>query len=510
VPDWGELQIDQLRFMARSYGDALAYRNLDAGTSLTFAEWDADSNRLARGLDAAGVQKGDRVSIYLPADEVLRWITAYAAVHKLGAVVVPTNTRLSVRELRTILGHAEVVAILTCESLVRSALDVGGGLPTVKLVISAGGAGGRVQSWDDVVHDDPSDFRVPVELTDLADVMYTSGTTGLPKGIAVRHSNVAMIPNNEPTWTGNGWLHGAPMFTFAGIAFIYNPMKMGLLGLYQPKFDAGRWLGYVESERPTMCMLVPAFAELIVAHPEFEHRDLSSLEQVSVGSAPIAPKTLLTLIDRLPDAMVSNSYGMTEAGPAYIVMPKEEARRRIGSVGKPIGPMEIKIVGDDDTEQPPHEVGELLLRMQGKRREYYKDDAATKSTWTDDGWLRTGDLGYVDEDGFLYLVGRKKDMIIRGGNNIYATDVEAVLLEHPEVREAAVAGIPHMVLGEDVGAWVVRRPEGSLTPDELQEFCAERLADYKRPRQLHFVDELPRNATGKVMKHLLSGDQPPR
>ncbi len=201
---------------------------------------------------------------------------------------------------------------------------------------------------------------------------------------------------------------------------------------------------------------------------------------------------------------------MTEAGPAYIVMPKEEARRRIGSVGKPIGPMEIKIVGDDDTEQPPHEVGELLLRMQGKRREYYKDDAATKSTWTDDGWLRTGDLGYVDEDGFLYLVGRKKDMIIRGGNNIYATDVEAVLLEHPEVREAAVAGIPHMVLGEDVGAWVVRRPEGSLTPDELQEFCAERLADYKRPRQLHFVDELPRNATGKVMKHLLSGDQPPR
>src|SRR6266542_4325732 len=210
VPDWGELQIDQLRFMARSYGDALAYRNLDAGTSLTFAEWDADSNRLARGLDAAGVQKGDRVSIYLPADEVLRWITAYAAVHKLGAVVVPTNTRLSVRELRTILGHAEVVAILTCESLVRSALDVGGGLPTVKLVISAGGAGGRVQSWDDVVHDDPSDFRVPVELTDLADVMYTSGTTGLPKGIAVRHSNVAMIPNNEPTWTGNGWQHGAP------------------------------------------------------------------------------------------------------------------------------------------------------------------------------------------------------------------------------------------------------------------------------------------------------------
>ena len=139
----------------------------------------------------------------------------------------------------------------------------------------------------------------------------------------------------------------------------------------------------------------------------------------------------------------------------------------------------------------------------GRQREYYKDEAATASTWTEDGWLRSGDLGYLDEDGFLYLVGRKKDLIIRGGNNIYPTDVEAVLLEHPAVQEAAVIGIPHAVLGEDVAAFVVPRPEGSLEGDELLAFCAERLADYKRPRQLHLVDELPRNATGKVMKHLL-------
>jgi acyl-CoA synthetase (AMP-forming)/AMP-acid ligase II len=489
--------------MARSYGDEIAYRNLDAGSAITFDEWDAGSNRLARGLAAAGVGRGDRVSIFLPADEVLRWIVAYAAVHKAGAVVVPTNTRLSVPELTTILGHAEVVAILTCHELLATTRQVTDALPAVKVVASAGAADDGVTPWDALVHDDPSDFQVSVELTDLADVMYTSGTTGLPKGIAVRHNNVAMIPNNEPIWTGNGWIHGAPMFTFAGIAFIYNPMKMGLTGFYQPKFDAGRWLEYVEAHKPTMCMLVPAFAELLVAHPEFETRDLSSLGQLSVGSAPIAPKTLLTLIDRWPDAMVSNSYGMTEAGPAYIVMPKEEARQRIGSVGKPLGPMELKIVDEDGKDQPPHEVGELLLRMEGKQREYYKDDGATQSTWTDDGWLRSGDLGYLDEDGFLYLVGRKKDMIIRGGNNIYATDVEAVLLEHPEVQEAAVAGVPHTVLGEDVGAWVVRRPGSALDAEGLQSFCAERLADYKRPRKLEFVDELPRNATGKVMKHRL-------
>ncbi len=155
--------------------------------------------------------------------------------------------------------------------------------------------------WEAVLADDASDFQVPIALTDLADIMYTSGTTGLPKGIAVRHDNVAMIPNNEPNWTGGGWLHGAPMFTFAGIAFIYNPMKMGLTAYYQPKFDAGRWLEYVATERPTHTMLVPSFAELLVAHPEFATADLSSLVQVSIGSAPIAPHTHRTLIERLPE-----------------------------------------------------------------------------------------------------------------------------------------------------------------------------------------------------------------
>ncbi|MGZ8734963.1 MAG: class I adenylate-forming enzyme family protein, partial [Acidimicrobiia bacterium] len=498
MPEWGDLQVDQLRFMARTVGDTVAYRDLGAGTAITFSEWDARSSSLARGLAGGGVGPGDRVSIFLPGERALDWIVAYAAVHKAGAVAVPTNTRLSVPELVTILAHAEVVAMFTCSELRAVADEVRASVPSLRSVSDA--------PFDDLAADDATDFQAPVGMDDLADVMYTSGTTGLPKGVAVRHRNVAMVPNNEPKWTGSGWLHGAPMFTFAGIAFIYNPMKLGLVGLYLPKFDVDEWFAIVERERPSWAFLVPAMAELIVAHPRFAEPDLSSLVSVSIGSAPLAPQTLLTLQERLPDATVSNSYGMTEAGPAFIVMPKDEVTRRVGSVGKAIGGMEMKIVDELGAELPHGEVGELLTRMPGRQREYYKDEAATAATWTDDGWLRSGDLAYLDEDGFLYIAGRKKDMIIRGGNNIYATDVEAVLLEHPSVQEAAVVGVPHPVLGEDVGAFVVLRGGATLSAPELSAFCEERLADYKRPRQITFVAELPRNATGKVMKHELAAN----
>jgi acyl-CoA synthetase (AMP-forming)/AMP-acid ligase II len=495
--------------MARRDADAIAYRDLDAATRITFGEWDTRSNQLARALVGAGITPGDRVAIYLPSDEALRWIVAYAAVHKAGAVVVPTNTRLSVPEVTTILGHAEASAIITCGALLETARAVRHAVPSIRFLVSAGGPdtaidGAGVHDYDTFLAGaDTADLQVPRTLDDLADIMYTSGTTGLPKGVAVRHRNVAMIPNHEPNWSGAGWIHGAPMFTFAGIAFIYNPMKMGLVGLYLPRFDAGRWLALVADEQPQMAFLVPAMAELLVAHPEFGVPDLSSLRAVSIGSAPLAPQTLLTLQERLPDATVSNSYGMTEAGPAYIVMPKDQVTKRIGSVGKPVGPMQLKVVRDDGSICDPREVGELLTRMEGAQREYYKDEDATASTWTEDGWLRSGDLAFLDEDGFLYIAGRKKDMIIRGGHNVYPTDIEAVLLEHPDVQEAAVVGIPHPVLGEDIAAYVVLRPDATLTADPLLAFCAERLADYKRPRQLHFTAELPRNATGKVMKHKL-------
>src|ERR687897_1803953 len=185
MPDWGELLVDQLRFMAQRYGGEVAYRDTGSGGALTFHEWDARSNALARGLVARGVRRGDRVSIYLPNDECLRWIVAYAAVHKAGAVAVPTNTRLSPRELAVILGHCEAVAMVTCRELLPTALEVRREVPTLQLVVSAGGSGNDIVAYDDALDADGSAFQVPVGIDDLADVMYTSGTTGLPKGVAV-------------------------------------------------------------------------------------------------------------------------------------------------------------------------------------------------------------------------------------------------------------------------------------------------------------------------------------
>ena len=212
--------VDQLRFMANVHANEVAYRDLNAGTEITFAEWDARSNQIARWLIDHGVEKQDRVALYMDSDHCLQWITAYAGIHKAGAVMVPVNTRLAVDEVLTILTHAEPRVVITNERLhdatseVESALELTGVLSTTR--------------WSELDAYDAADIQVPVGADDMADIMYTSGTTGLPKGVLVRHRNVAMMPNCAPHWTGRGWLHGAPLFTFAGMSFIFNPMKMGL------------------------------------------------------------------------------------------------------------------------------------------------------------------------------------------------------------------------------------------------------------------------------------------
>jgi acyl-CoA synthetase (AMP-forming)/AMP-acid ligase II len=492
------LQVDQLRYMAEEHPDEVAYVDLSTDEELTFAAWDAAADRVARGLCAAGVDPGDRVALFVPSTLPLRWIVSYAAIHRAAAVAVPANTRLSAREVAAVLGHAEPRLALTGTELRATLDEARPSIPTLERVVVV-----DTPDWEELLDDDASPFQVPVTDDDLADIMYTSGTTGLPKGIAVRHRSLHMLPNGRPRWTGDRWLHGSPLFTFAGISFVFNPMKMGMGAMYLPRFDAGTWLEVVEQRRPTMAFVVPAMAQLLVGHERFEEADLSSLEVLSIGSAPLPPTLHRRLADRLTGTAVTNNYSMTEAGTAFTYLPPEELERRPGSVGIPMG-TEIRIADEQGHPLPADETGEVQIKVGANRREYYRDAEASAATW-DGEWLRTGDLGRLDADGYLYISGRAKDVIIRGGNNVHAADVEAVLYEHPDVAEAAVAAVPHEVLGEDIGAWVVARPGSDLTEDDVVSFCRERLADYKVPRVITFIDALPRNPTGKVLKR----DLPP-
>jgi acyl-CoA synthetase (AMP-forming)/AMP-acid ligase II len=499
------LMDDHLARMAQEFGDRTAYAVVDVG-SMTFAEWDGAANALARRLLDAGLEPGGRIGIHLHPEHALRWLVSYSAAHRAGGVAVPMNPRLAPAEVAHVLDHSGATAVVADGVLVGSDLEASAG--RLVALIDAGteagtatspGNPGPVLSWAEAVAGDGSPFQAPRESDDLADILYTSGTTGRPKGVAVRHSNGAMIGAVEPNWTGAGWLHASPLFTFAGIALVYTPMKLGLQVIYQPRFEADRWLRVVAEERPMAVFLVPAMAHLLIDHPRFAEADLSSVQMCSVGSAPLAPYVLERLQDKMPDALVSNNYGMTEAGSAYCIMPKGEAVKRPGSVGQIAPPAVVQIVDEHDQALPPDVVGEVRLQMPGRHREYYNDPEATAEIWRD-GWLVTGDLGKLDTDGYLYIVGRSKDVIIRGGNNVHATDVEHVLVQHDAVKEVAVVGAPHPVLGEDVVAFVVLQPAARADAEALRAFGLEHLADYKVPRQFVFVDELPRNPTGKVIK----------
>jgi acyl-CoA synthetase (AMP-forming)/AMP-acid ligase II len=493
---------DHLARMAEEFGDRTAFAVVDVG-SLTFAEWDGAANAMARRLLETGLEPGGRVGIHLRPELALHWLISYSAAHRAGGVAVPMNPRLAPAEVAHMLEHSGARIVVADGDLLQS--DGVAGASRLLALIDAGAEAGTppldvpVLSWGDATAGDRSRFQAPRQSEDLADILYTSGTTGRPKGVAVRHSNGSMIGAVEPNWTGAGWLHASPLFTFAGIALVYTPMKLGLQVIYQPRFDAERWLRVVEDERPMAVFLVPTMAHLLIDNPRFADADLSSVQMCSVGSAPLAPYVVERLQEKMPDALVSNNYGMTEAGSAYCVMPKGEAVKRPGSVGQIAPPAVVRIVDEHDQPLPADEVGEVRLQMPGRQREYFEDPEATAEMWRD-GWLVTGDLGKLDPDGYLYIVGRSKDVIIRGGNNVHATDVEHALVQHEAIKEVAVVGAPHPVLGEDVVAFVVLHPGARADTEELRAFGLEHLADYKVPRQFIFIDELPRNPTGKVVK----------
>jgi acyl-CoA synthetase (AMP-forming)/AMP-acid ligase II len=480
---------DQLRWTAERHPQAVAFQVHGVG-ELTAQQWHEESSRLARGMVAHGVRPDDRVALLIEPADGLAFVLAYVATHKAGAVAVPLNVRLTAPEVARLLEHCDpsvVIASTATRSLV----------PAGRRVLD-------VSTWAEWFDADGSDLQVPRGAEDVAEILYTSGTTGIPKGVEIEHGNSALQVLSRPDWTGGAWLHCSPMSTFAGLAFVYAPMRMGLRTLFVPRFDPATWLEIVAKEQPVAAFLVPAMVQLLLAHPALATADLSSLYVMSIGSAPIAPSTLLRLQEHLPNASVTNSYSMTEAGTTYCVMPKGELALRPGSVGKPLPPAEIRVVDTESLEPvPAGTMGEVVIKPAGKPRRYYRDEEATTALYAGE-WLRSGDLGHFDADGYLYITGRAKDVIIRGGNNVHAVDVENVLFTHPDVQEAAVAAVPHDVLGEDVGAWVVLKQGATATPEQLIAHCREQLADQQDPSGDLVVGELPRNATGKVLKRALT------
>jgi acyl-CoA synthetase (AMP-forming)/AMP-acid ligase II len=466
---------EELAERAERFGDRVAI-DVDGVGQLTYREWDDRANAAARGMASSGVVKGDRVGLLMPTHDAIEFGVGYVAAHRSGAAAVPINPRYAKRE----------VDHIVADCTPRLVLDASG----VRDIELAGG--------------DPLPFAVEVADDDIADVFYTSGTSGLPKGVVSTHANAAHH-SLKPMEAGGVFQHSMPLATFTGVhGALLTPMRLGVTSVVQPGFDTTRFAELIEERRSNYVLMVPAQILLLLEAGTLETHDTSSVLAVMFGGAPTPPAAVEALADAFPTAVLINGYGLTEGGASVCALPPGEARRRPGSVGKPMPGAEVRVVDDDGIDVAGGDVGEIVLKVPTGERRYWGDEEATAKTWRD-GWVYTGDLGRVDEDGYLYVVDRKKDMILRGGYNIYCVEVEDGLHEHPDVVEAAAIGVPHKVLGQDVCAVVRLRPGAPpLTVESVRAFLADRLADYKLPRRVEMRTEpLPRKGMGKVDKKAL-------
>ncbi|WP_448642828.1 long-chain-fatty-acid--CoA ligase [Geodermatophilus sp. URMC 63] len=494
----GMTAADQLARWARRTPDAWALRFEGGGR--TYAEVDERVTRLARVLADRGVGTGDRVAV-LGLNSMEVWEAHLAGV-RLGAVVVPVNFRLVADEVAYVLADSGATALVVDTGLAEVAAKAREQAPGLQTVLTIGG---DLEEAIAAASAEPLD--VEVDESSPAFIMYTSGTTGRPKGAVLTHHNLLMHVFSQVTHLG--WnpddrvgVPGAPLFHIAGLAGGLPPLLLGgtHVILRSGGFDPVATLDLIERERVSSIFLVPAMWAAVVAVPGIADRDLSSLRRISWGAAPASTTLLRTMIDTFPQAEVVTAFGQTECSPVTCFLRGEDSVRKIGSIGTPMLNVEVRVVDEAMDDVPRGEVGEIVYRSPMVMEEYWNKPEATAEAFAG-GWFHSGDLVRQDEDGYYYVVDRKKDMIITGGENVYCAEVEDVLAAHPKVAEVALIGVPDARYGEAPLAVVAPRdPADPPTPEELTAWCRERLARYKNPREYSIVGALPRNPSGKVLK----------
>jgi fatty-acyl-CoA synthase len=480
---------------------------------LTYAELDETVNRTANALAARGVRRGDRVVLF--SHNHLDVVVVYFALARLGAISVPVNFMLTPDEGCFVFGHAGATAVVAEDVLVpvvAAAIDAlaDAAVVTVRAVIDTGGPAAPA-AWEPVstwrAHADPCEPDVVVADDDVLQLMYTSGTESRPKGVAL--SSRSLIAQYVSCAIDGGMdasdveVHALPLYHCAALHAFFTPgIYLGATNIILPGADPTGILATVEAERATKLFCPPTVWISLLRHPELARYDLSSLRKGYYGASIMPVEVLKEIAAQFPDMDLYNFYGQTELSPLATVLGPVDQVRKAGSAGRAGINVETKVVDDDDRPVAVGEVGEIVHRSPHATLGYWNDPEKTAEAFRN-GWFHSGDLGVLDEEGYLTVVDRKKDMIKTGGENVASREVEELIYQHPAVSEVAVFGTPDPRWIEAVTAAVVVRAGSELGEAELIEFCRERLAGYKAPKRVVLVDALPKNASGKVLKREL-------
>jgi len=479
---------------------ALVYK----GARHTYAELDELVNRSANALAVRGVRRADRIAIL--SHNNADFVVAYFALARLGAVSVPVNFMLSAPEVRYILEHSGATGLVAEDALVPTADEAATGID-LRVVIEDGGPtppGG----WEPFTalrsHEDATAPEILLADDELAQIVYTSGTESRPKGAMLTHRSliaqyVTCVVDGRMS-AGDVEVHSLPLYHCAQLHCFLTPgIYLGATNVVLPGADPALILAAIEAERASKLFCPPTVWIGLLRHPDFDRRDLSSLRKGYYGASIMPVEVLKELGSRLPQVELFNFYGQTEMGPLATVLPPEDQVRKAGSAGRAALNVETRVVDEVNRPVAVGEVGEIVHRSPHAMLGYWNDPDKTAAAFAD-GWFHSGDLGVLDEEGYLTVVDRKKDMIKTGGENVASREVEEVVYQHPAVAEVAVFGLPHPTWIEAVVAAVVVRDGASVEPEELIAHCRDRLAGFKVPKHVALVDSLPKNASGKLLK----------